>query len=120
MNYAEFINEIRTSIPVSLEIDKFINEWGDDLPVMLFGEIGRSIAINLSVLSKNDRQYIFTCIKEGMVNGEEILKSYIATGLLESMYNTSQEAQNWVDIKKDLDSESLKYINAWINFDSKP
>ncbi|UOO80757.1 hypothetical protein LVJ83_07100 [Uruburuella testudinis] len=118
MNHDQFLKKIKTISQISLAINNFIDEWGDDLPVMLFGEIGRTIAINLSELSKNDRIYIFAYIKDGMSNGEEVLKNYIATGLLESMYNYSKENNSWPLIKNNLDHISLKYINDWINFEN--
>ncbi len=115
MNYDQFLNKIKGISLISLSIDKFISEWGDDLPVMLFGEIGKTIVNNLSNFSINECNDIFAYIEEGMLSGEELLKNCIATGLLESMYNSSQKENNWLNINNMLDPLSRQYVDEWIN-----
>lgn len=115
-NYNQFIDKLKAVPQLSIIIDNFIIEWGDDLHLMLFGEIGRGITESFSTLLIEEKKIIFSLIEESISDSPNTLDTYVTTGLLEAMYNKAQNIGNWNDISECLLSKSLAYLNQWIHF----
>lgn len=120
-NLEIYLNEIYRNAFFSRVKKKAIEEWGEDISgTLLFAEFGRAIAIEFSQMQSNDRSKIFDIIEIGMSDGDEILRTNLATGLLEALYN---------NIHKDHDLElavidhlgwaSKDYLMRWISWGDK-
>jgi hypothetical protein len=94
---------------------KAIQDWGVDIPnTVLFGAFGRSIACNFISLSLEEKRDVFETIELSMNSSDEAVKSLVATGLLEALYNSSRnDVLLWPQIMRDLGVSSRTYLAVW-------
>lgn len=117
-NFETYLNEISQNDFFCRVRDEAIEEWGQDIPrTLLFAKYGRAIAIEFSKMSSKDRSNIFDIIEIGMTDGDETLKTLLATGLLEGLYGQiSKDHDLTVAVIDHLRGASKDYLVKWISW----
>jgi hypothetical protein len=98
--------------------EEAIEEWGEDIPVtLLFSILGRKIAEAFFLMPDADREKVFVMVEACMKEHDEELKTYVATGLLESLYSQASRSgpQLQMLIEEKLGESSRGYLLAWAN-----
>ncbi|WP_175817701.1 hypothetical protein [Burkholderia diffusa] len=85
--WKDFVADLMKIESLRLARDEAVEDWGEDIPTtLLFGNLGKSVAERFDEYSPEDRAYIFDTIERGMRAENVDLKTFVATGLLESLY----------------------------------
>ncbi|KWZ42669.1 hypothetical protein WS72_07160 [Burkholderia savannae] len=85
--WKDFVAALTKIESLRLARDEAVEDWGVDIPTtLLFGKLGKSIAERFDEYSPEDRTCIFDTIERGMRAEDVDLKTFVATGLLESLY----------------------------------
>jgi hypothetical protein len=118
-NLETYLSEISPNAFFSRAKNEAIEEWGEDIPMtLLFAKFGRSIANEFSKMSSKDRLSIFSIIEIGMTDGDEALKTLLATGLLEGLYGQiSKDHDLTVAVINHLGGASKDYLVKWMSWE---
>ena len=93
-----------------------IEFWGDDYPVtLLFSELGKSVVRNFERYTAHQMRKIFLLTEEIMENGNDSIKSYVATGFLESLASELKKMELNIEIYQFIGERSKKYMDIWNN-----
>ena len=107
------------SEPIKKTIEQAIKYWLPDSPptILLFSQVGKTLAYQLALLSEMDKTNFFQHIESGLCSENDELATAVATGLIESLVTVSDEnTALWKEIESCLQPESKKHFLAWKNF----
>ena len=101
--------------------DKFQNEircWNPASPplTILFSAFGDAIYDHFSNMNDDSIIALFDKIEQGITSEDLILRTVVATGLIESLTIISIKNHDiWLKINEFLGGESKKHAEAWLN-----
>ncbi len=113
--WEEFSHRLAMVGPLRLARDQSIADGDGDLPCVLLGALGNTIAEQFDNFSQDEAIFIFKSIEEGMKTTDQVLRDCLATGLLEAVQSRAQRLDStlWKRIKGCLGEESKAYLKAW-------
>lgn len=113
--HEEFLSDLMMVKSLRVVGDNAIDEWGEDIPAtLLFAALGRGVVKQFDNFSNEERIHVFDVIERGMRSGNIDLNTYVATGLLESLYvQASGDAALRERIDVQLGEVSRKYLREW-------
>lgn len=113
--WKDFVADSMKIESIRLARDEAVEDWGEDIPpTLLFGKLGKRVAERFDEYSLEDRTYIFDTIERGMRSESVDLKTFFATGLLESPYTQARGHYALLarmDVQ--LGSTSRAYLRDW-------
>ena len=117
-NLEAYLNEIFQNDFFYRVKNEAIEEWGQDIPrTLLFAKFGRAIANEFSNMSSKDRSNIFDIIEIGMTDGDETLRTLLATGLLEGLYGQiSKDHDLTAAVIDHIRGASKDYLVKWMSW----
>ncbi|WP_334046675.1 hypothetical protein [Burkholderia cepacia] len=113
--WKDFVVDLMKIESLRLARDETVENWGADIPTtLLFGRLGKSVAERFDEYSPEDRAYIFDTIERGMRSKSVDLKTFVATGLLESLYTQARGDDAFLTrMEVQLGSVSRAYLRDW-------
>lgn len=113
--WEDFIVHLTRVDFLRLARDEAIEDWGSDIPTtLLFASMGKKIVEHFDKCSTDDLLYIFDVIEGGMRENNDVLKTYVATGLLEALFSRAgNDILLWERIDAQLGEASRNYLIAW-------
>lgn len=117
----KFVYEFRKFEFIRRGLDKEIEDWGEDVPMMsLFSRIGEEIFENFGAIDSDVRTKIFSLIEDGVSGIDLTLQNYVATGLLEALDNSIRRAggRRKSEIYLHLGRHSREYLIKWDKWSS--
>jgi len=116
----DFLGKIVCEIPIIKQtIDDCTVLWLPDEPpiIYLFGEVGESIINELLNDHKKSFKLCFDIIEDGLTNLGNLIRTAVATGMIEAMVAKSDnDLQLWTRLEKLFGPESKKHALAWRSF----
>ena len=101
------------------KLNQCFRSWEPDMPpaTVIFAELGDSISEHLTVMPADVRREIFARIENGMTSSDEVLRTAVATGLIEAFVSSADKNQElWEQFEKLLGPASLKHAVVWRRF----
>ncbi|GAB6852973.1 hypothetical protein [Paraburkholderia kururiensis] len=113
--WEDFVADLTRVEFLRLAREEAVEDWGPDIPTtLLFGKLGKSVAERFDEFSPEDRAHIFNIIELGMTAGNTDLKTFVATGLLESLYaRASRDGVLLTRVEVQLGEASRAYLRDW-------
>lgn len=116
-NYNDFFHILDDIEEIKKVKHNLINFWGEDYPItLLFSALGKSMVKNFDLYTNNQKEKVFSLVEEVMSNGNDIMKSYVATGFLEALTSEAKRKGVWDKLLGLLGEKSKQYIDAWSKF----
>lgn len=115
--YLSFFSKI--SEIIENEINVCSQYWYPEPPpsILLFSRVGKALVSQMELLNEQDKVNIFRHIESGMKSENDMLATAVATGLVESLVNSTDENEDrWKDVEGYLLTESKKHALAWREF----
>lgn len=111
----DFVAALTKIESLRLARDEAVEDWGEEIPTtLLFGKLGKSVAARFDEYSTEDRTYIFDIIEQGMRAENVDLKTFVATGLLESLYaQANRDGALLMRMEAQLGNVSRAYLKDW-------
>lgn len=115
----QFIEKLLQKSEYLKEItEKIVEYWSPDpVPtIILFSEIGREFAQRFETLTSEEIEQISHLVEEGMSSGDDVLKTAIATGMVEAIFSEAYKHEGLSQkIGLHLGNVSKRYVDAWMN-----
>jgi hypothetical protein len=95
--------------------EEAIKEWDADIPTtLLFATFGKVIAERFDEFLLKERFFVFDRVEAGMRSSDTMLKTLIATGLLEALFSQcTSDIDLWKRIDAQLGDASRDYLIEW-------
>jgi hypothetical protein len=88
-----------------------------EMPVLWMSSVGHAVARTLPTLAPEAQRALFDAIERGMASGGELLRTALATGLLEALAHDMDRAVVPRDLVTPLLGTGARaYLNAWETF----
>jgi hypothetical protein len=88
-----------------------------EIPVLWMAFVGRALSVTLDELSGPQQRAVFDVIERHLVNGSDLMKDAVATGLLEALASEVSDGRlDGPHLATLLGPESRAYIDAWDQF----
>ena len=103
----------------ALAQSEVVEEWSPDEPpsVIFMSAVASAIASKISEFSNHDLQTTFGIVERLLVNGNDLVKDAVATGLLETLLaESSAQKLDFAVLSSFLGAESKMYCIAWDRF----
>jgi hypothetical protein len=91
--------------------------WSEETPplTIAYADIGRAIVQHHDRFDADMRRNIYARIEEGMVSPDELLRSAVATGMIEAMSGRAGRLGTWETIRAFFGPASLYHADWWHN-----
>lgn len=117
MNCDDFIENIRSISRCADDVYRATcNYWQPDRPPVttLFAAFGQWIEEEFDNIDVNNRRRIFLLIEQAMTEGDELLATAVATGLIEALTGQiGKDLHKWKKISSHFGPCSLNHARAW-------
>jgi hypothetical protein len=88
-----------------------------EVPVLWMSSVGHAISAALSSLPQDSQRAVFAAVEHGMVSGSELLRTAIATGLLEAIAHDVDRSRVPRELVTPLlGPRSRAYLDEWDAF----
>jgi hypothetical protein len=115
--FMDGLETITRSVGDALEADGEPRTPDMEMPVLWMSSVGHSVAGTLPTLAPEAQRALFDVIERGMVSGGELLRTALATGLLEALAHDMDRAVVSRDLVTPLlGTASRAYLDAWDSF----
>ncbi|RYF31150.1 MAG: hypothetical protein EOO23_03415 [Comamonadaceae bacterium] len=115
----QFIEKLMQTSQFLKNIGKTTKEyWEPDLPpvTILFAAFGNELVRRFDVMETESKDIAFRLIEEGMNSQNIVLKTAVATGMIEALVSKAcEDAELWSRIEGQLGSLSKKHAKEWLN-----
>ncbi len=112
----QFVEElIKTSDLLQNELKDTYDDWLPDAPpvIIIFAALGHAIAHHFDQI--DSKEFLFQQIESAMISENQLLKTAVATGLLEALVaETGQTNTLWQQIEKLLGKYSKAHARCWL------
>jgi hypothetical protein len=116
----EYLRKLASGVPaLEDQLARSLHGWGADQPpvTVVFADLGNAIAENIGILPDAALRTIFATVEVGMTTSDDVLRTAVATGLVEALVSTADAKRDlWKDLDKLLGPASRKHAIAWRNF----
>ena len=117
-----YLQSLASDVPeISERLNRYAQQWepGAAPITLLFSEVGAEIADHFNDFPGVVRERIFAKIEEGVTSSDTVLRTAVATGLIESLVSkANNRAELWKQLEEYLGAESAKHALAWRRFGS--
>jgi len=115
VNQQDFVDSLISIEPIRLAKEVTERDWGGDVPIaLLFSNLGIAIADHYDELSREEQFLVFDVIERGMNAPNTVLRTAVATGLLEAISSRASKDQVLANmLGANLGEASRKYLIAW-------
>jgi hypothetical protein len=115
--FAGRLAAITTAIGDGIEADGEPRSPDMEMPVLWMSSVGHAISAVLPTLPPDSQRAVFAAVEHGMVSGGELLRTAIATGLLEAIAHDVDRARVPRELVTPLlGPQSRAYLEAWDAF----
>lgn len=115
--FADRLAAITPTIGDALEADGEQTTPDMEMPVLWMSGVGHAVAEALPGLPVAAQRAVFDVIENGMASGTELLRTAVATGLLEALANDMDRARGLRALVVPLlGAQSKAYLQAWDSF----
>ncbi|GAB6853309.1 hypothetical protein [Asaia astilbis] len=108
----KYLEKFRKYPSIADQIEKSIIEH-EDVPDLVFMDIGRFIGENVEKISATQVREIFILIENGVSSEDEIVSTVMATHLLEAFYNALCRIDRSSNYARYVGGKSREYIEAY-------
>lgn len=117
MRFTERLATITPAIGDALEADGEQRTPDMEMPVLWMSGVGHAVAAALPGLPAASQRAVLDLVEDGMASGSELLRTALATGLLEALANDMDRARVPRDLVVPfLGAQSKAYLDAWDAF----
>lgn len=118
--FARFIDELDKTAPAigdALQADEGERTPDMEIPVLWMSSVGHAVSSTLVAMADDQQRAIFDEVESGMRSGGELLRTALATGLLEAIANDMDRGIVPRDLVATLlGAHSRAYLEAWDQF----
>jgi hypothetical protein len=115
--FMDGLETITRSVGDALEAEGESRTPDMEVPVLWMSSVGHAVAGTLPTLAPETRRALFHAIERGMASGGELLRTALATGLLEALAHDMDRAVVPRDLVTPLlGTGSRAYLDAWERF----
>lgn len=115
--FNERVAAITPEIGDALEADGEQRTPDMEMPVLWMSGVGHAVAATLPGLPAAAQRAIFEVVEDAMASGTDLLRTAVATGLLEALTNDMDRARVPRDLVEPLlGAQSRAYLDAWNSF----
>lgn len=115
--FMDELERLAPAVGAALEADDEPRRPDMELPVLWMGALGHAIARSLSELSEDRQRAVFDLVERGMRSGGVLLRTALATGLLEALATDMDRGVVSRDLVAGLlGDRSRGYLDAWDEF----
>ena len=115
--FMDGLSAITPAIGDALEADGEPRAPEMEMPVLWMSSVGHAVAATLPTLSPSAQRAVLDAVERGMVSGGELLRTALATGLLEALALDMDRAVVPRDLVTPLlGTSSRAYLDAWDDF----
>lgn len=96
-----------------------VADYGSDVPpTVLYGGLGRHLAQQFKTLSVQEKILICHAIEKEMTSADSRRMEWVATGLLEALFNASRAQSVWEEVEQCLGPRSRRYLSDWAQWNA--
>jgi hypothetical protein len=111
------LDAITPAVGDALEADGEPRSPDMEMPVLWMSSVGHAISAVLPALPHESQRAVFDAVERGMASGGELLRTALATGLLEALVHDVDRAVVPRELVEPfLGSRSRAYLEAWDTF----
>jgi hypothetical protein len=115
--FAGSLSAITTAIGDGVEADGEPRSPDMEMPVLWMSSVGHAISAALPSLPQDSQRAVFAAVEDGMASGTELLRTAIATGLLEAIGHDVDRARVPRELVTPLlGPRSRAYLEEWDAF----
>jgi len=116
-SFMDGLSAITPAIGDALEADGESSAPDMEMPVLWMSSVGHAIAATLPTLSPAVQRAVLDAVERGMASGGELLRTALATGLLEALAHDMDRAVVPSELVIPLlGTRSRAYLDAWDDF----